>query len=109
MRARTEASGLRRPGPCAALLGERCVRGREARDGHPVGGARDVVETAAMEEGDRRRIAAVLAADPDLELLARPASVLHGDADELADPFLVDRLERIEREDPAHEVVGEEL
>src|SRR5262249_25951448 len=109
MRALNVASALRRPRPRAPPLGERGVGGRETRNRDPVGGARDVVETAPMEEADGRRIAAVLAADADLELGARLASVLHGEGDQLADAFLVDRLERIERQDPALEVVGKEL
>src|SRR4051812_22142910 len=51
-------------------LAERGLRRGEARDRHAIGRARDVVEPDLVAERHRGRIAAVLAADPDLEVLA---------------------------------------
>ena len=53
-------------------IGERRLRGREARDRHAERRAGHVVEPDPLDLGDRLRVAAVLAADPDLE--ARAAS-----------------------------------
>ena len=61
-----------------------------------------------MAEGDRLRLAAVLAADAELDLLARAAAALDGDLHQVADAVLVDRLERVAIEDSRLEVVGEE-
>src|SRR5579871_3330665 len=44
------------------------LRRRQPRDRQPVGGAGDVVEANLVAELDRRRVAAVLAADADLQL-----------------------------------------
>jgi hypothetical protein len=64
---------------------ERSLRRGEAGDWDAEGGARDVVETRLFAEGDRSRIAAVLAADAELEIGAGRATALGGDGDELAD------------------------
>src|SRR4051794_3754480 len=55
--------GLRRPG-----VVERGVGGGEAGDGDAVGGAAHVVQPDAVEELHRARVAAVLAADAELEV-----------------------------------------
>ena len=50
------------------LPAQRRLRGGEAGDRDAEGGARDVVEPRLFAEGDRGRIAAVLAADAELEV-----------------------------------------
>src|SRR5204863_3798920 len=52
-----------------------------------------------VEEMNRRGVAAVLAADSDLQRGTRLASALDADADEIADALHVDRRERILFED----------
>ena len=77
------------------LPAQRRLRGREAGDRDAEGRARDVVETRLLAEGDRGRIAAVLAADAELEVGAGRAAALGGDGDEFADAFGVQGHERI--------------
>src|SRR4051794_3164361 len=62
---------------------ERRLRGGEAGDRHAVRRARHVVEPGAMAERDRARLAAVLAADADLEAGTGAPPFLDGDRDEL--------------------------
>src|SRR4051794_24850745 len=69
---------------------ERHLRGREARDGDAEGRAGDVVEAHLAEEADRRGIAAVLAADPELDLRALRAAAERGHLDERADAHRVE-------------------
>src|SRR5215831_18512270 len=47
---------------------ERRLRGGQARDRHAVRRGADVVHAGLLEEVNRRGIAAVLAADPDLQI-----------------------------------------
>src|SRR5687767_3972983 len=58
---------------------DRRLRRREARDRDAIGRRRYVAQSHLMTELDRRRIAAVLAADPDLQTRARLASALDRD------------------------------
>ena len=81
---------------------------RHAGDRHPVGRAGHVVEPGAVEEGDAVGIAAVLAADPELEVGTCLAADPRREADEPSDARLVDRLERRAVDDPLLEVVREE-
>src|SRR5688572_26367719 len=83
----------------AAPTGDRRLRRGEAGHRHAEGRARDVVELGRVAEGDRRRIAAVLAADADFEAGAHLAAALGADADQLAHPLLVDGDERVGGED----------
>src|SRR5690606_32446044 len=69
----------------------------------------DVVEADLVAEGDGGGVAAVLAADAELEAGLGTAPPLDREADELADALLVERLERVVREDPGLDVAGEEL
>src|SRR5262249_19387662 len=80
-------------------LAERGLGGRQARDRHPERRARDVVEPDGIAERDRSRIAAMLAADAELEIVPRLAPALDRNLDELADAFTVERDERIDRQD----------
>src|SRR4051794_23533247 len=62
-------------------LAERRLGGGETRDRHTERRARHIVEAGRMAERDRGGIAAVLAADAELDVLARLAAALVGDAD----------------------------
>src|SRR5882757_2731315 len=80
-------------------LAEGGLRRRKPRDRHPIGRARDVVEPDLVAERHRGGIAAVLAADADLEAGARPAAARHADLHEFTNTVAVDRDERIDLED----------
>src|SRR5207244_7804144 len=80
----------------------------KARDRHAERRAGHVVEPDLVAEGDRGRIAAVLAADADLEPAPSLAPALDADAYQFADALAVDRHERIGREDAARRVRPEE-
>jgi len=62
-----------------------------------------------VAEGDRARLAAVLAADPQLDPGLRAPPPLDRDPHQLADALDVEHLERVLLEDPLLEVVGQEL
>src|SRR3954452_18163837 len=81
------------------LLLERRLRCSHPRDRHAVGRTAHVVEPRHLEEPDRLRVAAVLAADAQLEVGVRLAAHPGGQAHEPADAELVDRLERAAVED----------
>src|SRR5262245_21308304 len=85
------------------------LRGREPGDRNAVRGAGDVVQPRLVEEPDRRRVAAVLAADADLEPWLRGASLPHPGLDELADARRVDRDERLPFDQPLLDVGQQEL
>ena len=61
-----------------------------------------------MAERDRGRVAAMLAANADLELRLHGAAALDADLHQFADALLVDRDERIARQDAALGVDAEE-
>src|SRR3954470_10651277 len=90
------------------LLAERGLRRRQPRDRHAERRARHVVEPDLMAERDRSGIAAVLAADADLEVLADLAAALDADPHQRADAVAVDRDERIAGQDAARGVDAEE-
>src|SRR6266850_1607450 len=75
--------------------GERSLCRREPCDGDPVGRCADVGEPDLVEEMHRRRVAAMLAADAELDVGARLLSALDAHGDEVADAVHVDRGERI--------------
>src|SRR5262249_46802496 len=91
-----------------ALLGERGARRREARDRDAERRAGHVVQADVVEELDRARIAAVLAADADLELRLDLAAAPRRDRDELADAVLVEARERVLRQDALGDVDRQE-
>src|SRR5438128_735543 len=66
-------------------LAKRGLRRRKARDRHAERRTRDVVEPDLVAEGDRGRIAAMLAADAELQSVARLAAAIRRDADQFAD------------------------
>src|SRR5581483_6201351 len=78
---------------------ERGLRRREAGDCDAERRAGDVVEAEAVADADRRGVAAVLAADADLEAAPRAAALLHGDLHQAADADRIERLERVARVD----------
>src|SRR5579859_3896505 len=82
--------------------GETGERDAERRAGH-------VVEPDAVAERDRVRLAAVLAADAELEILLRTSPPRDGDPHQVADTALVEHLERVPFEHVVLEVGGEEL
>src|SRR5512137_2281122 len=68
---------------------------REPGDGHPEGRAADVVQPDEVAELDRGRLAAVLAADAQLDPGPRLPALLDGHTHELADAVAVEDLERV--------------
>jgi len=89
-------------------LPQRRLRRRKPRDRHAERGARHVVEADLVAERDRGRVAAVLAADAELELRTDGAAARRGDPDEFADAVVVDRYERVDRINPRARIGAEE-
>ena len=84
------------------------LRQREAGHRHSVRGATHVVDAEPGEEGERGRIAGVLAADADLESGVRGAAALDGGLDQFADALLVESDERVQLVKSLALVGGEE-
>src|SRR5665213_1071395 len=111
--ARSSRSKMRGQVRCGMLLGrprpgflrELRLRRGEAGDRHPIGRTRHVVEPDLAAKADRRRVAAVLAANPKLQSGPGRASTFDGDADQFAHPFRIDRDERVLLED-AEPLIG---
>src|SRR6202020_3346439 len=80
-------------------LAEGGLRRRQPRDRHAVGRALDIIEANLVAERDRSRIAAMLAANADLEIGAGLAPARDPDPDQLADAVAIDRDERIDLQD----------
>src|SRR6056297_2276418 len=76
------------------------LRGRQASDGDAERGAGYVIETGADAEGDRGRLAAVLAANPNREVRLRSTAALRSQLNELADAGPVEHAEGIFVQDP---------
>src|SRR5579872_4424063 len=91
----------------ASLLPQRRLRCGEPRDRHAEGRAGDVVEPNTLAERDTRRIAAMFAANPEFDRRPRRATALGRQLDQLADAFLIDRHERIGRQDAAGRIDAE--
>src|SRR5579883_2589518 len=87
---------------------ERGLRGGEAGNRHPVRRARYIVEPDFVAERHGGRVAAVFAANAELEVAARVAAPFGGGLDQLADPLAVDRYERIGRQDPQFRIGAKE-
>src|SRR5437588_10933723 len=92
----------------AHCCAERGLRRRQTRDWHAEGRARNVIELGAVAEGHALRIAAVLAADAELDIRPRPATALSCNLDQRADAALIERHERIMLQDAALDVVRQE-
>src|SRR3954469_18931705 len=90
------------------LLQRRLSR-RPPRQRHAIGRAADVVEPEAVAERDRVGLAAVLAADAQLQVVLDAAAALDRDAHQVADTILVERLERVALEHAVLEVARQEL
>ena len=71
------------------------LRRSQTCDGHAERRATHIVESYAVAELHRRRLATVLAADAALEVGACGAAFLYGHLYELADTVLVKNLERV--------------
>ena len=69
--------------------------GGEACDWNAEGRAGDVVEADRVAELHGARLAAMLAADPDLEMRTDAATGLYGKSNQLANAVPVEDLERI--------------
>src|SRR5262245_4598397 len=91
------------------LLGERGLGRSQPRQGHAVRGTAHVVKAEAVAEGDRLRLASVLSADAELELVLRRAAPLGCDPHQLPNPALVEGLEWVSFEHAVLEIAGEEL
>src|SRR5579862_1485541 len=92
-----------------ACLLEGCLRGGEPGERHAKRRAGDIVEPEPVAERDRARLAAVLAADAELERrLFRPAA-LDRDPHQPADALLVEHLERVALEHAVVQVARQEL
>ena len=90
------------------LLLDRCLRRCKPGNRHPERRAAHIVEPLLEAEFDGSRIAALLAADSDLQVAAGRTALLDRRLDELTDTGLINRLERISIEDALLEVVSEE-
>ena len=82
--------------------------GGEAGDWDSEGGAADVVQAHLVEEGHRRGVAAVLAADADLQVGLHGAAALHGQVHQGADACFIQRHEGVRRVDAALQVGRQE-
>src|SRR5258705_13377017 len=86
--------------------GHRGLRSREPGDGDAVRRAGHVVEPDGLAFPDRIRVAAVLAADPELEAGLRRAALVDRGLHQPGDR-IVERLERVDRQDPVLDVLQE--
>src|SRR5262245_35510084 len=98
--------------PAAGLLvalgaGQDRLCRREPGDGDAERRARHVVEPDPLALVDRFGVAAVLAADPELEIGACRAALLDGRPHQTGDG-VVERLERVDRQDPVLDVLEQE-
>src|SRR5258707_9321925 len=88
-------------------LAERGLGGGEACDGNAERRARDVIERNLVAERDGGGVAAVLAADPDLELRLRLPTALDADPHQFAHALAVAGDERMAPENPPRHVGAE--
>src|SRR5882757_1217015 len=89
-------------------LPQRGLRRGKACDRDAIGRARDVVEADLVAERHRGGIAAMLAANPDLEIGPRLAAARHADLDEFADAIAIDRDERVDLENSLADIGAKE-
>ena len=81
-----------------SLLLENSLRSRQSCRGNPVGRAAYIVKPDEMAELHTLRLAAMLAADADLQVGSRLSSVLNANLHQPTDPPSIDNLERINRQ-----------
>src|SRR5215475_10557491 len=93
----------------AMRLPQHRLRCREPRQRDAIGRAADVVEPDQVAELDRTGLAAVLAADAELQVRLRPPPPLDSGPHQVTDALLVEHLERVPLEHAVLEVEGEEL
>src|SRR5512137_2952704 len=92
----------------ASLLAD-CRLGRcQPGDRHAERRTTDVIHADLVAESHAGRLAALLAADADFELLIGLSATLDADLDQLADADLVDGLERIAGQDLLANVIRQE-
>src|SRR5262249_47660947 len=70
--------------------------------------ARDVVQAQLVAEADAVGVAAVLAADADLDVVPAGPAALDPNFHQLADALEVDRLERVARHNVVFDVIADE-
>src|SRR5262245_24672692 len=92
----------------AGLTNLRLGRG-QPRDRYGVRRARDVGHAHPVAKLDGRGLTAVLPADADLHVRARPTTALDSRADQFADALLVQHGERIHGKNLLVEIEGQEL
>src|SRR3546814_17311576 len=80
--------------PISLFRLQRRLRRREERDGHAVGRGADVIEADFLAEMDARRVAAMFAADAELDAVTGRPTTGRGEVVELADPLDVRPAER---------------
>src|SRR4029077_13517828 len=91
-----------------ALRGERRAACLQAGDRHPERRAGHIIQAHLVEEVDRIRVTAVLAAHAELDVRPGLLALLDGDLDQAAYAVAVDRLERRDAEDTQLDVPAEE-
>src|SRR6476660_7385771 len=89
-------------------LAERRLRGGKPRDRNAERRTRHVVEPDLVAERHGCRIAAMLAANAELERVTRLAAAIGCDADQLADTVAVERNERIDGQNALRLIGAEE-
>src|SRR5262245_61810275 len=100
---------IRRPRASASLLFDDGRLGRsQPGDRHTVRRTTDVIEPDLVAEHHAGRVAAVLAADPDLELFAGPAAAGNSQLHQSSDAVLIDRLEGIAADDVVLAIITDE-
>src|SRR5438132_6615362 len=92
-----------------AGLRERGLRGCQTGERDAVRRAGHVIQAEPVTERDTLRLAAVLAANPELELRLRAPPTLDSDPHQVAHAAHVECLERILLEDPVFEIERQEL
>ena len=102
---RDDVESLRLPRRGLAECG---LRSSKPRDRNAIGRAGHVIQPDLVTEGDRGRIAAMFAANADLELRPRLAAALDADLDQFADAVAIDRDERIDLQNAARNIGAEE-
>src|SRR6202050_4258431 len=81
----------------------------KSRDRNPIRRARYVIEAEAVADANTRRVAAMLAADAEFQLLVGLATAFDRDAHHAAAAFRIELLEGVLFIDAAHDVIVEEL
>ena len=96
-------------GTLTILFGQGGMGSRQSRDGDPIRGATDIVETELMTKFDGTRIASMLAADAQLDVRSRLPPPGDRRTHEGADAFAIQRGEGIMLEDVDRIIIIEEL